>query len=71
MLNLEKLALCERHDMLSYSHDKLLDDHIMLDVSHSIIMDSLNSCQPHTCTFVHLENILPCANPYCSKASNL
>jgi hypothetical protein len=49
MLNLEKLALCEKHDILYYSHDKLLDDHIMLDVAHKVVMASLNSYRSHTC----------------------
>jgi hypothetical protein len=34
ILNLEKLALGEEYDMLSYSHNKLVDDHIMLDIAH-------------------------------------
>jgi len=28
MINLEKLALSEKYDMLSYSHSKLVDDHV-------------------------------------------
>jgi hypothetical protein len=39
----------------------------MLDAAHEVVLNSLNSCQPHTCTCVHSKNILPCANPYCSK----
>jgi hypothetical protein len=69
MLNLEKFVLCEKHDVLSYSHNKMIDDHIMLDVAHEVVLVSLNSYQPHTCTCAHLENILPCANPCCSKES--
>jgi hypothetical protein len=68
MLKLEKLALCDKDNMLSYSHNKLIDDHIMLDVAHEVVLASLNSCQLHTCTCAHLENILPCANP-CFKES--
>jgi hypothetical protein len=34
LLNLEKLALNEKYDMLSCSHDNLLDSHIMLNVAH-------------------------------------
>jgi hypothetical protein len=30
---------------------------------------NLNSCEPHSCTCVHLDNISPYANPYCSKES--
>jgi hypothetical protein len=38
LLNLEKLALREKYDMLSYSHYNLLDADIILDVSHETIM---------------------------------
>jgi hypothetical protein len=69
LLNLEKLALGEKYDMLSYSHNKLVDDHIMLDIAHEIVITSLNSCEPHSCTCAHLDNISPCANPCCSKES--
>jgi hypothetical protein len=65
LLNLEKLALSEKYDMLSYYHDNLLDRHIMLDVAHEVVIASLNSCEPHSCTCAHLDNISPCANPCC------
>jgi hypothetical protein len=60
MINLEKLALGEKYDMLSYSHSKLVDDHIMLDVAHEVVITNLNSCEPHSCTSTHLDNISPC-----------
>jgi hypothetical protein len=69
MINLEKLALGEKCDMLSYSHSKLVDDHIMLDVAHEVVITNLNSCEPHSCTSAHLDNISPCANPCRSKGS--
>jgi hypothetical protein len=69
MINLEKLALGEKYDMLSYSHNKLVDDHIMLDVAHEVVITNLNSCEPHSCTSTHLDNLSPCANPCCSKKS--
>jgi hypothetical protein len=53
--------------MLSYSHNELVDDHIMLDVAHGVVIANINSCEPHPCTSAHLDNISPCANPYCSK----
>jgi hypothetical protein len=65
MINLEKLALGEKYDMLSYSHSKLVDDHIMLDVAHKVVITNLNSCEPHSCTRTHLDNISPCADPCC------
>jgi hypothetical protein len=70
-LNLEKLALGEKYDMLLYSHNKLVDDHIMLDIAHEIVIANLNSCEPHSCTRAHLDNVSPCANPCCSKESQL
>jgi hypothetical protein len=57
--------------MLSYSHSKLVDDHIMLDVAHKVVITNLNSCEPHSCTRTHLDNISPCADPCCSKESQL
>jgi hypothetical protein len=69
MIILEKLALGEKYDMLSYSHSKLVDDHIMLDVANEVVITNLNSCEPHSCTSAHLDNISPCANPCRSKGS--
>jgi hypothetical protein len=71
LLNLEKLAIGEKYDMLSHSHNKLVDDHIMLDIAHEVVITNLNSCEPHSCTCAHLDNISPCANPCCSKESQL
>ena len=68
-MDLEKRALGKKYDMLSYSHSKLVDDHIMLDVAHEVVITNLNSCEPHSCTSAHLDNISPCANPYRSKGS--
>jgi hypothetical protein len=64
LLNLEKLALCEKYDMLYGIHDKLFDDHIMLNVAHEVVINSLNSCEPHSCSCANLDNMLSCANPY-------
>jgi hypothetical protein len=55
--------------MLSYSHNELVDDHIMLNVAHEVVISSLKSCEPHSCTCAHLNCISPCANPCCSKES--
>jgi hypothetical protein len=67
MINLEKLALSEKYDMLSYSHNELVDDHIMLDIAHEVVITSLNSCEPHSCTCDQLVKILSCADLYCPK----
>jgi hypothetical protein len=49
--------------MLSYAQEKLLDDHIMLETAHEVIISSFNSCEPLQCSCAHLENTIPCANP--------
>jgi hypothetical protein len=69
MINLEKLVLSEKYDRLSYSHSKLVDNHIMLNVAHEVVITNLNSCEPHSCTSTHLDNISSCANPCRSKGS--
>jgi hypothetical protein len=67
LLRHDKLALTEKYELLSYYHDNLLDRHIVLDVAHEVVIANLKSCEPHSCTCVHLDNISPCANPCCSK----
>lgn len=69
LLSHDKLALTEKYDSLSYSHDNLLDRHIMLNVAHEVIIANLNSCEPHSRTCAHLNCISSCANPCCSKES--
>jgi hypothetical protein len=67
MINLKKLALSEKYDMLSYSHNELADDHIMVDIAHEVVITSLNSCEPHSCTSDQLVKILSCVDLYCPK----
>jgi hypothetical protein len=67
MINLEKLALSEKYDMLSYSHNELVDDHIMLDIAHEVVITSLNSCELHSCISDQLVKILSCTDLYCPK----
>jgi hypothetical protein len=67
MMNLEKLALGEKYDMLSYSHSKLVDDHIMLDIAHEVVITSLTSCEAHSCTSDQLVKVLSCADLHCLK----
>jgi hypothetical protein len=73
LLNLEKLSLSEKYDMLSYSYDNRLDRHIMVDVAHEVVIASLNSCEPHSCTCVHFDNISPCVmlTPVAQKKAKL
>jgi hypothetical protein len=51
------------YNMLSCSHDNLVDSHIMLNITHEVVIYSLNSCEPYSCAYVKLDNILSCANP--------
>jgi hypothetical protein len=69
LLSHDKLALTEKYDSLSYSHDNILDRHIMLNVAHEVVIANLNSYEPHSRTCAHLNCISPCANPCCSKES--
>jgi hypothetical protein len=69
LLGHDNLALTEKHDSLSRYHDNLLDRHIMLEVAHEVVITNLNSCELHSCTSTHLDNLSPCANPCHSKGS--
>jgi hypothetical protein len=69
-LNIENLALQEKHDMLVFSRNKFMDSHIMLEMAHEVVLTNLKSYQPHMCTCVEiLKTILPCANNCCYQAS--
>jgi hypothetical protein len=69
-LKIENLAFQEKHDMLLCSHENLMDDHIMLNITHEVVIENLKSQQPHSCTCIQIETILPCANACCSSTSN-
>jgi hypothetical protein len=68
-LKIENLAFQEKHDMLLCSHKNLMDDHIMFDIAHEVVIANLKSYQPYSCTCIQIETILPCANACCSQAS--
>jgi hypothetical protein len=57
-LNIENLALQEKHDMLVCSQNKFMDSHIMLEMAHEVVLTNLKSYQPHMCTCVEIETIL-------------
>jgi hypothetical protein len=42
-LNIENLALHERHDMLMCSHNKFIDSYIMLEMAHEVVLTNLKS----------------------------
>jgi uncharacterized small protein (DUF1192 family) len=68
-LKIENLAFQEKHDMLLCSHENFMDDHIMLNIAHEVVIENLKSQQPHSCTRIQIETILPCANACCSLTS--
>jgi hypothetical protein len=68
-LNIENLALQEKHDMIVCSHNKFMDSHIMLEMAHEVVLTNLKSYQPHICTCTQIETILSCANKCCSQES--
>jgi hypothetical protein len=55
--------------MLLCSHENLMNDHIMLNITHEVVIENLKSQQPHSCTCIQIETILPCANACCSSTS--
>jgi hypothetical protein len=68
-LKIENLAFQDKHDMLLYSHENLMDDHIMLNIAHEVVIENLKLQQPHSCTCIQIETILPCANACCPSTS--
>jgi uncharacterized small protein (DUF1192 family) len=68
-LKIENLAFQEKHDMLLCSHENLMDDHIMLNIAHEVVIENLKSQRPHSCTCIQIETILPRANACCSSTS--
>jgi hypothetical protein len=46
-----------------------MDDYIMLNIAHEVVIENLKSQQPHSCTCVQIETILSCANACCLRAS--
>jgi hypothetical protein len=55
--------------MLLCSHENLMDDHIMLNIAHEVVIENLKSQQSHSCTCIQIEIVLPCANACCSSTS--
>jgi hypothetical protein len=41
----------------------------MLNIAHEVVIENLKSKQPHSCTCIQIETVLPCANACCSSAS--
>jgi hypothetical protein len=46
-----------------------MDSHIMLEMTHEVVLTNLKSYQPHICTCTQIETLLSCANKCCSQES--
>jgi hypothetical protein len=68
-LKVENLAFQEKYDMLLCSHENIMDDHIMLNIAHEVVIENLKFQQPHSCTCTQIETILPCVNACCPSTS--
>jgi hypothetical protein len=68
-LKIENLAFQDKYDMLLCSHENLIDDHIILNNTHEVVIENLKSQQPHSCTCIQIDTILPCANACCPSTS--
>jgi hypothetical protein len=68
-LKVENLAFQDKYDMLLCSHENLMDDHIILNIAHDVVIENLKSQQPHSCTCTQIETTLPCANACCPSTS--
>src|SRR5688500_4374517 len=68
-LKVENLAFQDKYDMLLSSHENLMDDHIILNVAHEVVIENLKSQQPHSFTCIQIETTLPCANACCLSTS--
>jgi hypothetical protein len=55
--------------MLLYTHENLMDNHIILNIAHEVVIENLKSQQPHSCTCIQIETTLPCANACCPSTS--
>jgi hypothetical protein len=65
----ENLAFQDKYDMLLCSHEKLMDDHIILNIAQEVVIENLKSQQPHSCTCIQIATTLPCANACCPSTS--
>jgi hypothetical protein len=61
------------HEVLKCSHDNLQDAHVMLQVSHEIMVTSVKHLQPTTqkCTYSLNSINFICANVCCSQSQQL
>jgi hypothetical protein len=57
--------------MIKCSHEDLQDAHVMLQVSHEVVVTSVKHFQPHTQEYICSPNFINpiCANAYCSQST--
>jgi hypothetical protein len=70
-LNIENLALQEKHDMLVCSHNKFIDSHIMLEMAHEVVLTNFKSYQPHICACIQIETYHHVLTNVALKKANL
>jgi hypothetical protein len=46
-----------------------MDNHIILNIAHEVVIENLKSQQPHSCTCIQIDTTLPCANACCPSTS--
>jgi hypothetical protein len=68
-LKVENLAFQEKYDMLLCSHENLMDNHIILNTAHEVVIENLKSQQPQPCTCIQIETISSCAYACCPSTS--
>jgi hypothetical protein len=50
-VKVENLAFQEKYDMLLWSHENIMDDHIMLNIAHEVVIENL---KPNNLTHAHV-----------------
>jgi hypothetical protein len=68
-LKVENLAFQEKYDMLLCSHENLMDNHIILNTAHEVVIENLKFQQPQPCTCIQIETISSCAYACCPSTS--
>ncbi|RLN09426.1 hypothetical protein C2845_PM11G02950 [Panicum miliaceum] len=70
-LTSEHMTLQATHKGLEYSHEKLVESYVALDIAHEVVVTSVKTIEPfsHTCTCSHVETMLSCDKPCCSQAT--
>jgi hypothetical protein len=70
VLTSKHVKMLKDYEMLMCSHEDLQDAHVMLQVSHGVVVTSVKHSQPHTQKYTCSPNFVNyiCANVYCSQS---